>query len=379
MLTHKERILAYLDRYYKVYTSTFSMDVYYENNHYLNKFEMYDFLLVFGDYKTDENGWSGDIFNKWKEEKVSVIDEKVNAYLFNMHEFYGFQYLTDKLLEKFADEETITPMFLANRINLYCGERYVKPNIEKYFDWLDLNEDFETLLIQTLDVFIEYKHYNILITETLIELYKFKYLLPRVDEYFATLDLTKPLEELAIELGNGLSRFLSYKDLIKSRFNIFYHENHVIPIVNFHLNSVDLRLSSSEIIEQVCEKHSFTHLATKERLEEHINEWYCKNKTLPFMNDFLSQLVIISRPYDWLVKWVGHGQVTSSTVAELMKKENSYQRDFAEGMYDDWFGDKVITAAEKMTAKNEIFDLTARGADAKEIEDFIQSIDDELA
>ena len=296
-----------------------------------------------------------------------------------MHESEGLDVLLEKALDFFSDDETITPAFIMFKFHQYCAERYVKPKIEKYFDWLNFTNSFEELRIELRDVFIGYKYHYSVIDEHFIALYRSKYLFPRVDEFFTTLDLQKNLSDLAVELGQGLSDLTYFSDEIKSRFNMYYHTKHVKPIVDFYLNSVDLNLSSSEVIEQVCEKHSFTHLATKERLEEHINEWYCKNKTLPFMNDFLSQLVIISRPYDWLVKWVGHGQVTSSTVAELMKKENSYQRDFAEGMYDDWFGDKVITAAEKMTAKNETFDLTARGADAKEIEDFIQSIDDELA
>jgi hypothetical protein len=46
-----------------------------------------------------------------------------------------------------------------------------------------------------------------------------------------------------------------------------------------------------------------------------INEWYSKN-SLDDLIGFLSQLVITLGANNWVVTWIGHGQITESNIIE---------------------------------------------------------------
>lgn len=66
------------------------------------------------------------------------------------------------------------------------------------------------------------------------------------------------------------------------------------------------------------------------------------------VDDFLSQLVITLGRTNWLVTWIGHGQLTTIKLKEFFKKETDFQYRYAIGLYEEWYEQKIIDKSSQL-------------------------------
>lgn len=83
-----------------------------------------------------------------------------------------------------------------------------------------------------------------------------------------------------------------------------------------------------------------------------VNKWYSETIIGAKMRDFLSQLVITLGPRNWVVTWIGHGQLTNDTLLNNFKDEDEFHHKFIKKMYDSWYEEAVINASERVLMRN---------------------------
>jgi hypothetical protein len=66
------------------------------------------------------------------------------------------------------------------------------------------------------------------------------------------------------------------------------------------------------------------------------------------VKNILSELVITLGSRNWVVTWIGHGQLCKERFLDIFKGEDGYHHKFILDMYDKWFEEAVIHASDRI-------------------------------
>ena len=171
-------------------------------------------------------------------------------------------------------------------------------------------------------------------------------LLKSLYSYFDTL---KPKMKSQKMIKKIVKKFyLKYSEsFLTNTFNEYYFNKYLSPKLeaykeNFNESRGSLKLILDFERELLGENYKIT-----EMVKSDLNNWYAEKFIGEKVKDFLSQLVITLGPRNWIVTWIGHGQVSKNKILNLFKDENEFHHEYILTMYDNWYDEAVIRASEK--------------------------------
>jgi len=171
-------------------------------------------------------------------------------------------------------------------------------------------------------------------------------LLQSLYSYFDTL---KPKMKSEKMLRKVIKKFyLKYHESFLTRiFNEYYFNKYLISKIekykeNFNSSKGSLNLIIDFEKELLGENYKIT-----EMVKSDLNNWYAEKHIGHKVKDFLSQLVITLGPRNWIVTWIGHGQISKNKILNQFKNENEFHHEYILTMYDNWYDEAVMETSER--------------------------------
>ncbi len=294
-MTEADFILSILDEHYSLITGDISFlikDNFTNEKYHCYEFKVDVFIKIIGDYQINDNLSSIIIFNNWLNSKKELLVKDLYDYLNSMDLSKGGVILSDEIHDRFITNPNYSYAFINNYFNDYYYEKVIIPNTVDHFDKLDWNRNI-VYLLDTL-----YKkhskdtsHHNHLITLALKSYYKNNILKTKIDNRIREI--------------NALT---------------------------------EVKVFDKDFIEQYS-NHNIKSL---------FDEWYFDNMLGYKVKDFISQLVVTLGKFNWVVTWIGHGEVTEATLRTVFKDEGSIYFSMAKRYYEQWYDKAIIERSEKL-------------------------------
>ena len=171
-------------------------------------------------------------------------------------------------------------------------------------------------------------------------------LLKSLYDYFDTLKPKMKSQKMFKKITKKF--YLKYHEtFLSNTFNEYYFNKYLLPKIeeykeNFNESKGSLKLILDFERELLGENYKIT-----EMVKNHLNNWYADKYIGAKVKDFLSQLVITLGARNWIVTWIGHGQVSKNKILNLFKDENEFHHEYILNMYDNWYDEAVIDASER--------------------------------
>jgi hypothetical protein len=174
---------------------------------------------------------------------------------------------------------------------------------------------------------------------------------------FDELDSTKRSQkqlETVLKICDKKYKYKYHHDFITNLFLDYYKDKHIIPKLEKHKNAFNTNLGSINLIDDFQDDINMEHPQLITFAKDYLNTWYSETVIGVKIKDLLSQLVITLGTRNWVVTWIGHGPLSKSKLLNVFANENEFHHKFILDMYDEWYGEAVIKASEKIF-KNESF------------------------
>jgi len=260
--------------------------------------------LIFGKIILESGLSVSEFITNWVNHQEQLINTKlINKYKKIVSEEKKLSVMLEEL-NLLANEEITTNYIKLHITKIYYGE-FIKPNLTKWFGSTE-KTDFHELIEEFNKNFdVNFADFTILIYKDFVKNYREKFVIPTIKHFI----------------------------------NDFFTED------NYNLDSGLVDLELEKILPLV---HSTQH----EFVKQEINNFYFINYVEAKVKDLLNQFVVTSGKSGWLVTWIGHGKMTDVRFREMFKKENSFVFNAINGLYEEWFEEKIIIASEKEMGVN---------------------------
>lgn len=309
----------------------------------------HEFNNIFGNFTTDAGELSISIFNRWFKRHKEALIKPLTDFLETLDGNEELSLLFDRGVELLSSE-TLSKEYIKHEIKEYCYDTFIEPKVNEYL----LNSNREIGLIEyeakfNLEFIDAIKHFNSLLTENVRKYYYDAILVHRLDKYLAEMDLTLDSNFSHIGYYDAFKdELVYYKSQMNLKFNDFYCDKVVMPILDDYIKTLQDKMDSGTLIDNLTTKLELSGKFYSEYAINYVNKWYSNTVVGVKMKDLLSQLVITPVKNDWRVTLVGHGKVDRNTILSHFKQENGYQHIFLTGMYDEWYAEEVVNASERL-------------------------------
>ena len=142
---------------------------------------------------------------------------------------------------------------------------------------------------------------------------------------------------------------------ITGYFHSYYNEYVIKPRLLEYIDKYENGLGSKALSEKFDNQLSLDTPKQQEFARDFLYDWYCKTVIGERVNDFFNQLVVTMGPRNWVVTWIGHGQLTREKMYSYFPNESEVILRFIEDSYDRWYDEAVIAASERYISSNSGF------------------------
>lgn len=152
----------------------------------------------------------------------------------------------------------------------------------------------------------------------------------------------------ALKLCDLKHKNIFHVEFITNLFLDYYNDKHIIPKLTDYIKSFNSELGSKKLIDD------FEIILTNEHAKlirdsiEYMNKWYSNTFMGEKVKNILSELVITLGSRNWVVTWIGHGQLCKERFLDIFKGEDEYHHKFILDMYGKWFEEAVIHASDRI-------------------------------
>jgi hypothetical protein len=138
-------------------------------------------------------------------------------------------------------------------------------------------------------------------------------------------------------------------------FHSYYNDSVIKPRLLEYIGKYENGLNCKEFSENFDNQLSLDTPKQQEFARDFLYDWYCKTIIGEKVNEFFSQLVITMGPRNWVVTWIGHGQLTKEKMYRYFPNEPEIILRFISESYDKWYEEAVITASKRYINSNSGF------------------------
>lgn len=172
-------------------------------------------------------------------------------------------------------------------------------------------------------------------------------IIKKIVKVIKTLDINNGSKSTLIELINICIGDYD-NDLLTNIFFEFYKETYFRDKLDNYISNFNGDLGSVTLFEEFKNELDKEHPNIINFANEYMNNWYSETIIGEKIKDFLSQLVITLGSKNWVITWVGHGQISKNTLLKNFKNENEFQQEFILNMYDKWYDEAIMEASERV-------------------------------
>lgn len=137
-----------------------------------------------------------------------------------------------------------------------------------------------------------------------------------------------------------------HEDFIKNVFLEHYKETYFKSKLDEYIEKFNTDLGSIRLIEDYQDEFILEHHEIITYAKNYLNRWYSETVIGDKVKDLLSQLVITLGPRNWVVTWIGHGQLSKANLLKNFMNESSVHHQFIIDMYDKWYDKAIMEASE---------------------------------
>jgi hypothetical protein len=174
-------------------------------------------------------------------------------------------------------------------------------------------------------------------------------------DLFDNLDIAersqKQLTE-ALKLCDKKHKNIFNVEFITNLFLDYYYDKHITPKLIEYIKSFNCELGSKNLIDGFDVILMNEHPKLIRDSIDYMNKWYSNTFMGSKVKNILSELVITLGSRNWVVTWVGHGQLNKERFLDIFKNEDGYHHKFILDMYDKWFEETVEHVSNRIMGIN---------------------------
>jgi hypothetical protein len=178
-----------------------------------------------------------------------------------------------------------------------------------------------------------------------------------LDSFIKSVDLAKGFDYISDKMFKRFpNEYVYNKGFMIDYASDYYNEKVLIPKLETHieyLKNINVeKLSYDKTISDFETQMKFEGFKQQEFVRQYLLTWYKDTVIDKKINKLLSELVITLGPRNWIVTWIGHGELTRPKIESTFGSQSPSIYEYIMTRYDKWYEIAVEQAADRLISKN---------------------------